>query len=317
MRTSTLRGAPRCAAPAAAWRRSEACGSAALGGARRRSVTLSGAQRPRRRGGARQHVAQQRSAALGGARLPSAALGGAQRPRQHGGARQHVAARIVALGNDRFGTCSGARTPTLGGVPLHSAEVRSTVRTSPVARHAAASPQALGCWSRASPSRRTTLFPSRSSGPLPCTVLGSVPLTQRGANLRHPPRGAILRHPLVLSAASRSGGAQRGANLRHPPRGAILRHPLVGLGRRRVAGRPYFLRGPRVRSHARSSGPFPSRFSGPLPQLQTDVMQAVLGSAPMHGFQCSDPRSRVETVLLPHTRSRGASARSLIGERKA
>ena len=288
MRTSTLRGAPRCAAPAAAWRRSEACGSAALGGARRRSVTLSGAQRPRRRGGARQHVAQQRSAALGGARLPSAALGGAQRPRQHGGARQHVAARIVALGkNDRFGTCSGARTPTLGGVPLHSAEVRSTVRTSPVARHAAASPQALGCWSRASPSRRTTLFPSRSSGPLPCTVLGSVPLTQRGANLRHPPRGAILRHPLV------------------------------GLGRRRVAGRPYFLRGPRVRSHARSSGPFPSRFSGPLPQLQTDVMQAVLGSAPMHGFQCSDPRSRVETVLLPHTRSRGASARSLIGERWA
>ena len=213
-------------------------------------MTLSGAQRPRRRGGARQHVAQQRSAALGGARLPSAALGGAQRPRQHGGARQHVAARIVALGNDRFGTCSGARTPALGGVPLHSAEVR----------------RRLG--------RRRWL----ATRPLRRRLLGA------------------------------------------------------GLGRRQVAGRPYFLRGPRVRSHARSSGPFPSRFSGPrpqwqtlmpftrrfsgpLPQLQTDVMQAVLGSAPMHGFQCSDPRSRVETILLPHTRSRGASARSLIGER--
>ena len=187
MRTSTLRGAPRCAAPAAAWRRSEACGSAALGGARRRSVTLSGAQRPRRRGGARQHVAQQRSAALGGARLPSAALGGAQRPRQHGGARQHVAARIVALGNDRFGTCSGARTPALGGVPLHSAEVR----------------RRLG--------RRRWL----ATRPLRRRLLGA------------------------------------------------------GLGRRQVAGRPYFLRGPRVRSHARSSGPFPSRFSGPRPQWQT------------------------------------------------
>ena len=118
VRTSALRGAQRCAAPAAAWRHPEACYSAALGGARRArwySVALGGAQRPRRRGCARQHVAQQRSAALGGTQRRSAALGAR--------GSTAVLGSIVAQDSAGFGARSGAQTPALGGAPLHSAEL--------------------------------------------------------------------------------------------------------------------------------------------------------------------------------------------------
>ena len=128
VRTSALRGALRCAAPAAAWRHSEACCSAALGGARRArwySVALGGAQRPRRRGCARQHVAQQRSAALGGTQRRSAALGAR--------GSTAVLGSVVAQVR-RSDTGARRRAVALGGTPYR------VVRTSPVARHAAASP---------------------------------------------------------------------------------------------------------------------------------------------------------------------------------
>ena len=66
--TVALRGALRRAAPAAAWRRPEACGSVMLGGVRRHSAALGGSQRPRK---------------CGGARLRAVALGGTPGPRRH------------------------------------------------------------------------------------------------------------------------------------------------------------------------------------------------------------------------------------------
>ena len=170
MRTSALRGALRCAAPAAAWRHSEACCSAALGGARWYSVALGGAQRPRRRGCARQHVAQQRSAALGGTQRRSAALGAR--------GSTAVLGSVVAQVR-RSDTGARRRAVALGGTPYR------VVRTSPVARHAAGSPH--WCRSRASPGRRS-LFPSRILGPLPCTVLGSAPCAVLGSAPMHGPR---------------------------------------------------------------------------------------------------------------------------------
>ena len=188
------------------------------------SVVLCGAQRPRRRGGTRKRAAQRRSAALGalggmqwrsaahsargdvaalgsiwlssarlrsvaysGARRHSAVLGGARCPQQHGGARQHSCPGQCWFwcAVRRSDTGARRRAVALGGTPY------LVVRTSPVARHAAASPQALQCRSWASPGCRSS-YPSR--------IVGSAPM-----------HGSWVRS----------------------------------------------LRGPRVRSHARSSGPFP------------------------------------------------------------
>ena len=68
-------------------------------------------------------MAQQRSAALGGTQRRSAALG-ARSSTAALGARSSTAVlgSIVAL--DSFGARSSAQTPALGGVPLHSAELR-------------------------------------------------------------------------------------------------------------------------------------------------------------------------------------------------
>ena len=51
-----------------------------------------------------------------------------------------------------------------------------------------------------------------------------IPLYQRGAYLRHPPRGAISRHPLFLSAASRPEGHE-GLSSR-----ALMREVLLSAG---------------------------------------------------------------------------------------
>jgi hypothetical protein len=128
VRTSALRGALRCAAPAAAWRHSEACCSAALGGARRArsSVVCSGARRRTAPAATWRRSVAYGSAALGCARWHTAVLGGTQRCSAALGARSSTAVlgSIVALDSAGFGARSGAQTPALGGVPLHSAELR-------------------------------------------------------------------------------------------------------------------------------------------------------------------------------------------------
>ena len=176
-----------------------ALGSVLLSGARRRSArsVLGGMQWRSAAHSARGDVAalgsiwlssaRLRSVAYSGARRHSAVLGGARCPQQHGGARQHSCPgqcwfRCAVRRSD---TGARRRAVALGGTPY------LVVRTSPVARHAAPSPQTLQCRSWASPGCRSS-FPSR--------MVGSAPM-----------HGSWVRS----------------------------------------------LRGPRVRSHARSSGPFP------------------------------------------------------------
>jgi hypothetical protein len=200
-------------------------------------VVLCGAQRPRRRRGTRKRAAQRRSAALGalggmqwrsaahsargdvaalgsiwlssdrlrsvaysGARRHSAVLGGAQCPQQHGGARRHSCPgqcwfRCAVRRSD---TGARRRAVALGGAPY------LVVRTSPVARHAAASPQALQCRSWASPGCRSS-FPSRIVGSAP--MHGSWVRSLRGPRVRslRGPRVRSLRGPRVRSHARSSG----------------------------------------------------------------------------------------------------------------
>ena len=109
-----------------------------LGGIQRCSVAYSGARRRSAPAAARR--CSRDPAAICGARWHSAALGGGQRPRQRGGSRQHVAQSPLAT---LVSVRGGARRLALGGVPFHSAELRSprrhsegsTVAPSVVQRH--------------------------------------------------------------------------------------------------------------------------------------------------------------------------------------
>jgi hypothetical protein len=164
-RSVVFSGARRRTAPAATWRRSVACGSAALGCARWHSAALGGPRRPQQHGGAR-------------------------RPQQHGGARQHSCPGQFRCAVKRADTGARWRAVALGGTPYLE------VRTSPVARHAAASPQALQCRSRASPGRRS-LFPS--------LIFGSAPMHGSWVRSLRGPRVRSLRGPRVRSHARSSG----------------------------------------------------------------------------------------------------------------
>ena len=165
VRTSTLRGAPRCAAPAAAWRRSEACGSAALGGARC----------PRQHGGARQRscpgqaLRHRRSAARRCTRRNSVSRG---EDVAGGSPRGRFAALVPVSGV--------ARSPVLisfadfGSAPMHGSWVRSlrgprvrSLRGPRVRSHARSSGPFPYRFSGPLPQVQTLMSCRRFSGPLP------------------------------------------------------------------------------------------------------------------------------------------------------